>query len=146
MSRNGFSHNLANKLIKSFTPRTVTHNNTTHVDQADSTTPDNLPFIGNYGNTLTKKFMSKTRRLLKKFILNWRTTNSNCFLSCKDKTPDEYKSSVVYEFSCPGCRSAYIGKTDRCLYTRLKEHSTRENSEINAHINSCEYFHTLKLL
>jgi hypothetical protein len=156
MSWNGFSHNLANKLIKFFTPRTETHNNTTHVDQADSTTPDNLPkiwirlpFIGNYGNTLTKKFMSKTRRLLNsscKFILNWWTTNSNCFLSCKDKTPNEYKSSVVYEFSCPGCRSAYIGKTDRCLYTRLKEHSTRGNSEINAHINSCEYFQYIKTL
>jgi hypothetical protein len=82
MSRNGFSHNLANKLIKSFTPRTVTHNNTTHVDQADSTTPDNLPkiwirlpFIGNYGNTLTKKFMSKTRRLLKKFKVYFELAN-----------------------------------------------------------------------
>ena len=70
-----------------------------------------------------------------KFVINWRTTNYNCFLSCKDKTPGEYKSSVVYEFSCPGCRSSYIGKTDRCLYTRIKEHSTRENSEIYAHVN-----------
>ena len=89
------------------------------------------------------KFTKKTRRLLKgpcKFVINWRTTNYNCFLSCKDKTPDEYKSSVVYEFSCPGCRSSYIGKTDRCLYTRIKEHSTRENSEIYAHVNSCEHF------
>ena len=110
---------------------------------------DKTPFIGRYGNILTKKFINKTRRLLKspcKFILNWRTTNSNCFLSCKDKTPDEYKSSVVYEFSCPGCRSTYIGKTDRCLYTRLKEHSTRENSEINSHINCCEHFQHIKSL
>ena len=70
----------------------------------------------------------------------------NCFFSCKDKTPDEYKSSVVYEFSCPGCRSSYIGKTDRCLYTRIKEHSTRENSEIYAHVNSCEHFQHIKSL
>ena len=75
-----------------------------------------------------------------------KSNNSNCFLSCKDKTPDEYKNSVVYEFSCPGCRSTYIGKTDRCLYTRLKEHSTRENSVINAHINYCEHFQHIKSL
>ncbi len=40
----------------------------------------------------------------------------------------------------------YIGKTDRYLYTRLKEHSTRENSEINAHINYCEHFQHIKSL
>ncbi len=34
----------------------------------------------------------------------------------------------------------------RCLYTRLKEHSTRENSEINAHINHCEHFQHIKSL
>ena len=108
-----------------------------------------LPFIGKHGNILTKKFTKKTRRLLKgpcKFVINWRTTNYNCFSSCKDKTPDEYKSSVVYEFSCPVCRSSYIGKTDRCLYTRIKEHSTRENSEIYAHVNSCEHFQHIKSL
>ena len=81
-----------------------------------------------------------------KFVINWRTTNYNCFLSCKDTTHDEYKSSVVYEFSCPGCRSSYIGKTDRCLYTRIKKHSTRENSEIYAHVNSCEHFQHIKFL
>ena len=99
-----------------------------------------LPFIGRYGNT----FINKTRRLLKgpcKFILLWKTTQVNCFLSCKDKTPSEYRSSLVYQFSCPGCKSLYIGKTDCCLFTRLKEHNNRESSEINAHINSCEHFH-----
>ena len=40
----------------------------------------------------------------------------------------------------------YIGKTDRYLYTRIKEHSTRENSEIYAHVNSCEHFQHIKSL
>ena len=46
----------------------------------------------------------------------------------------------------PGCKSSYIGKTDRCLITRLKEHNNRESSEINAHINSCEHFQHIKTL
>jgi hypothetical protein len=111
-------------------------NDIPHVDLTERATPDDLPkiwirlpFIGRYGNILTKKFINKTRRLLKspcKFILNWRTTNPNCFLSCKDKTPDEYKSSVVYEFSCPGCRSTYIGKT-RVLKSIARE-KTRKST------------------
>ena len=108
-----------------------------------------LPYIGKYGNTIAKRFINKTRRLPKgpcKFILHWRTTQTNCFLSCKDKTPNEYQSSVVYQFSCPGCKSSYNGKTDRCLFTRLKEHSTRDSSEINAHINSCDHFQHIKTL
>jgi hypothetical protein len=38
----------------------------------------------------------------------------------------------------------YIGKTDRCLYTRLNEHAiTDKNSEIYKHINTCEQFNYL---
>jgi hypothetical protein len=146
MSWNGFSRNMAKKLINAFTP-CHTSNNMQDSDTDESTSPQSLPkiwlrlpFIGRYVNT----FINKTRRLLKgpcKFILLWKTTQVNCFLSCKDKTLSEYRSSVVYQFSCPGCKSSYIGKTDCCLFTCLKEHNNRESSEINAHINSCEHFH-----
>ena len=136
------------------------NNNTTQTDldtdRTDNIPPEKLPtiwmrlsFIGKHRNILTKKFIKKTRRLLKgpcKFILNWRTTNYNCFLSCKDKWPDEYKSSVVYEFSCLGCRSSNIGKTDRCLYWHThKEHSTRENSESTPTSTPANIFSTSSL-
>jgi predicted RNA-binding Zn-ribbon protein involved in translation (DUF1610 family) len=79
-----------------------------------------------------------------KFIVYWDTTTTGCFVSCKDKTPKEFQSSVVYKFSCPGCGKTYIGKTDRCLYTRLNEHAiTDKNSEIYKHINTCEQFNYL---
>ena len=43
-----------------------------------------------------------------------------------------------------GCAKTYIGKTDRCLYTRLNEHAiTDKNSEIYKHINTCEQFNYL---
>jgi hypothetical protein len=59
--------------------------------------------------------------------------------------------SVFFDSPCilifiSGCRSTYIGKTDRCLYTRLKEHSTQENTDINAHINCCEHFQHINSL
>ena len=155
MSWNGFARNLTKKLINAFTPH-HDNNNTEHSGTTETATPANipkiwlrLPFIGKYGNTLTKRFKNKIRRLLKgpcKFILHWKTTQSSYFLSCKDKTPNEYRSSIVYQFSCPGCQSPYIGKTERCLYTRLKENSAHDSLEIYAHINSCENFLHIKSL
>jgi hypothetical protein len=81
-----------------------------------------------------------------RFIINWKTINSNVFVSCKDKTPKTYQSSVVYEFTCPGCNSRYIGKTDRCLYTRTKEHSYHKESVIHQHLSTCEQFQHIKAL
>ena len=47
------------------------------------------------------------------------------------------KSNVVYQFSCPGCESSYIGKTDRTLFERTKEHVTRADSAIKGHFDNC---------
>ena len=63
----------------------------------------------------------------------------------KDKTPKPMKSFVVYRFSCPGCRSSDIGKTERNLATRIEEHAcTDKASAIYNHINSCSGYEHLK--
>ena len=65
-------------------------------------------------------------------------------ISLKDQTPKMYQSSVVYEFKCSGCKANYVGKTDRCLYTRRKEHSYHDSSDIYSHICSCNEFNFTK--
>ena len=45
---------------------------------------------------------------------------------------------------CPGCNANYIGKTDRCLYIRIKEHSSQNTSEIYNHIITCNEFNYIK--
>ena len=66
---------------------------------------------------------------------------TSCFVSCKDKTPKEFQSSVVYKFYCPGCSKSSIGKTDRCLHNRLNEHAkTDKHREIYKQKNDCEHF------
>ena len=58
----------------------------------------------------------------------------------KDKVPLLSKSHVVYKFSCPGCQSSYIGKTDRTLFTRTREHVvTDKESAIYKHLRPCEH-------
>ena len=49
------------------------------------------------------------------------------------------KSHVVYKFSCLRCQSSYIGKTDRTLLTRKREHAvTDKESAIYKHLRTCE--------
>ena len=47
------------------------------------------------------------------------------------------RSNVVYQFSCPGCESSYIGKTDRTLFERTKQHVTRADSAIKGPFDNC---------
>ena len=54
----------------------------------------------------------------------------------KDKLNMLSRSNVVYQFSCPGCESSYIGKTDRTLFERTKEHVTRANVKNQFSINN----------
>ena len=149
-SWNGFSKQLTNKLLKSFTPKLPNNLSNDDVVTDPPTNPPiiwiHLPFIGKRGSTLIYHCTKKINRLLKqpaKFVTLWNTTNANAFLSTKDPTTKQHQSSVVYKFTCPGCSHSYVGKTDRCLITRLKEHSDSKDSEIFRHINSCEHFYNL---
>ena len=91
----------------------------------------------------------KINRLLKqpsKFFTLWNTNNANAFLSTKDPTTKQRQSSVVYKFTCPSWSHSYVGKTDRCHITRLKEHSDSKDYEIFRHINLCEHFNNFNPL
>ncbi len=72
-----------------------------------------LPYIGKHGLKLTNSFIRTITPLLKsecKITINSQTTDAGFFVSLKNPTPKQYKSSVVYEFKCPGCNANYIGK------------------------------------
>lgn len=50
---------------------------------------------------------------------------------------------MVYRFDHPRSNASYIGKSERCLITRLEEHS-EGNSQIYSHMYSCEPFQDYK--
>jgi len=53
----------------------------------------------------------------------------------KDRIKDtESQSLVVYELNCETCNTKYIGKTERILIHRMKEHSKSTNSACFQHI------------
>ena len=53
----------------------------------------------------------------------------------KDRIRDtESQSLVVYKINCATCKTEYIGKTERILIHRIKEHSKSNKSACNQHI------------
>ena len=47
---------------------------------------------------------------------------------------------VIYKIKCPCCNDCYIGKTERCLITRIIQHATKERQLMFKHLSGCEMF------
>ena len=61
------------------------------------------------------------------------------FTSTKDKIPALSNSGVIYNYTQPGCKSSYIGKTENTLFNQTKEHGWKQkDSAIFKHFNSCQ--------
>ena len=85
-----------------------------------------VPYLGEEGNSIIRRFKKKFSRLLSKkvnFRVMYSTNKLSMFCSMKDKVPDSMKSNVIYKFTCPHCNGQYVGKAERNLCTRIKEHS-----------------------
>ena len=68
-----------------------------------------------------------------------------CLLSAKSKVPPVLTSHVVYSINCTSCPGSYVGKTERYLETRLKEHK-RPLSSVHMHLSTCAGQTTSKVL
>ena len=78
------------------------------------------------------------------FELFIKLTKLLCSVQTKIKIKPLDKANVIYKFKCPGCSNEYIGKTERNLITRLKEHGDGEtDSAINMHLQHCTLYREL---
>ena len=62
------------------------------------------------------------------------------FCSAKDKIPTHQKANAVYSIRHSGCGDKNIGKTDRCVITRMREHATCADQPMFQHLVHCEKF------
>ena len=58
------------------------------------------------------------------------------FTNMKDKLSKLNKSNVIYQFSCRGCESSYIGNTEQTFLQITKEHVTHAYSAIKRHLDN----------
>ena len=102
-----------------------------------------IPYFGPKSDFLVKKLKQKLKKHLNEFELRviYKCNKISMFCSNKDKIKPLNKANVIYKFKCPGCSEEYIGKTERNLVTRLKEHGNGEvDSAINLHLQQCSLF------
>ena len=100
-----------------------------------------IPYLGRKGKFFVKKLVKKLQQNLTepvKFVVLYQTQKISYFLPKKDKVPDLQRTNLIYEFTCPGCNESYIGKTERNLNTRLKEHFDPAKSAISKHLTDCD--------
>ena len=124
LSLDGLPRRIANLLIDCFTMnaqnRTPDHTtDDTSQNNQDSTVWLIIPFVGDLATQLRRCLVDSNVDIrIKK-----ETTKLCFFRSIKDKTLPLSQSYVVYGFTCPGCSSLYVGKTDRTLLVRTQEHA-----------------------
>ena len=142
MSWNGYPIAVARSMLKR-----LQFNKERNVDETtDSDVPKvyiKICYAGEHGEHLLKSCVKKLKRFTKKnirFVTLFQTKKLSMFCPTKDKILNLQKSNVIYKLVCPGCGESYIGKTDRCLVTRLNEHGSRNDQPMFLHLINCHAF------
>ena len=132
LKRNSFPSHIIDKTFKRYLNKPSDRKHRNVINNENNTRYFKLPFIGQY----SKITEFKLRQLLKRFCetdlnikLVFTTLKMKNMFSFKGCTPNALKSMVVYQFTCAGCNSCYIGETGRHFSTRrVKEHTVSEKN------------------
>ena len=147
MSWNGYPSYIVNSIIKRLkTKKEENIQQTINEENKDENVIKiwvKLPYLGKQGEMIVKSLLKKLKRYMKqnvKFVILYQTKKSAMFCPTKDPVPTDQKSHVIYKIICPGCQKWYIGKTDRCFLTRMKEHGKKIEQPMYQHLQNCTYF------
>ena len=107
-------------------------------------TPDvhyfKLPYISNLSHHIKNKLSKLCKEFCKEnfnITLVFNSFKIKNDFSHKDSISDDFKSFLVYKFTCASCSSSYIGKTCCHFKTRIEEHIKKHNkSHIFKHLHS----------
>lgn len=105
-----------------------------------------LPYGGDKGNTIVKKFKRSLQKLLPETVkpeISVKGRKVSSYFPLKDKVDDKHTSGFIYEFKCnrfKKCTGSYIGETGRRKEKRIHEHGhTDKNSAILKHSNKTKH-------
>ena len=99
-----------------------------------------LPYGGDKGNNLVKKFKHSLHKMLPKNVkpeISVKGKKLYSYFPIKDKVADKHTKDYIYKYKCKSykkCKSDYVGETGRRKEKRIKEHGhTDVNSAIYKH-------------
>ena len=151
---NGYSVNIVNSCVKRFLSKI----NSTLIAQSDNLQQFycSLPYFGAASDRMCNELKIIFKKYFPNIQLSIILTNDfkiGSFFRYKDTLPKVLRSSLIYQYSCVQCTSAYVGMTSRNLYERIAEHrgfSSRTNrplakpphSAVRLHSEQCGSFPT----
>ena len=144
MSWNGFPNYVSKPLLRHLKSNSTLPSSNNSIENNDI--PEiifRLPYAGKVGEQLLKRSLKKVKSDLNsnvKFRVLCDTKLMSFYCNIKDKIPHDQRNHVIYKIMFPGCNGCYIGKTERCLITRINEHGTKETEPMFKHLPECESF------
>ena len=124
-SRNGYSISLFHYQVRKFLDKVYDNSNSINSSNNSTSNFFVLPYFG----PQSEKLKSELLALLKKYspdnsfrIILINNFKIGSFFNYKDKIPTVFRSSVIYEYTCPTCGVKYVGSTSRTLCARTAEH------------------------
>ena len=140
-SYNGFPKWTAKRIIKE---AMSSHRSTQDTeDEAVETLHLSLPYNGKQAENIVLRCKKRLKKLFKrdktvKFEVSFQSTKDAFFTSNKARIPKLSNSSVVYQYTCPGCAKSYVGKTENTLFNRTKQHGwSQKDSAVCKHFDEC---------
>ena len=140
-SYNGFPKWTAKRIIKEAMSSHRSAQDTE--DVAVETLHISLPYNGKQAENIVLRCKKRLKKLFKrdktvKFEVSFQSTKVAFFTSNKDRIPKLSNSSVIYQYTCPGCAKSYVGKTENTLFNRTKQHGwSQKDSAVCKHFDEC---------
>ena len=106
-------------------------------------TPENaakkrLPFVMQYRGNKSDVFSKRLRKTANISVIFTTRQMKTALPSLKQKLPENVRGNVVYEITCSGYQSSYVGQTTRHLATRVHEDS-KGTIPVGEHLNWCGF-------
>ena len=134
MSYNGFPNYVSQPLLRRLKSNSTIPSSNNRIEKNDiPETIFRLPYAGKVGKKFLKRCLKKVKLCLNSninFRVLYDTKKMSFYCNIKDKVPYDQRNHVLYKIKYPSCNGCYIGKTERCLITRLTEHGTKETEPI----------------
>ena len=124
-STNGYPVYLFDKITKKFVSNYYSNSNKKPKEIDNNMTVLCLPYLGETSDRFRKKFTSFCNRHNLNVRLVFKPFKVSQYFSLKSRVPSLLHSGVIYKFCCPvDPGTTYIGRTQRHLCKRIKEHSS----------------------
>ena len=137
LENNQFPPNFYNPIIENAINKLTTTVEPTERENKEPSVPPPVMLRIQHRGHATDKYVQKLRKLGAPItpVLTTRKLRT-CLPTLKAKTPLMLRNRVVYQLTCPGCQSCYVGGTIQHLATRVQQHR-RKGTPVKRHFDDC---------